>query len=37
MNQSQDDTIVPVAGNDAEVTSMLGLHGKDGLRPYWNV
>lgn len=35
--QSQDDTVVSVAGNDADVTSMLGLHNKDGLRPYRNV
>ena len=35
--QSQDDTVVPVAGNDADVTSMLELHSKDGLRPYHNV
>ena len=36
--QSQDDTVVSVAGNDADVTSMLGLHtSKDGLRPYRNV
>lgn len=39
MNQihSQDDAVVTVAGNDADVTSMLGLHSKDGLRPYRDV
>ena len=35
--QSQDDTVVPVAGNDADVIGILGLHSKDGLRPYRNV
>lgn len=35
--QSQDDTVVTVAGNDADVKSMLGLHSKDGLRPYRDV